>query len=205
MLTRPYPEHSSLEDRHPLLTRLSHMGLAISIIIQLLTSLIMRGPRHGRTPDAFFALHEIVGFVALGFAFLFWCNVMLRHRGTPLSLLFPWFSMRRIGAVWSDGLRHVGEIIRYRLPDYDGVSPLASAVHGLGLLLMTVMAVSGTIWFIGQLLGLPEGMALRLDIIIHHLFANLVWVYLIGHGLLALVHHVANQADIRRMWSLKND
>ena len=81
--------------------------------------------------------------------------------------------------------------------------PLASAVHGLGLLLMTVMAVTGTVWFVNETWIYSQSTYMRLDIIAHHLFANLVWAYLIGHALLALVHHYSGQASLKIMWSVK--
>ena len=60
------------DQKHGLMTRSAHMGLALAIILQLATSLIMEHPRKGRPGDFFFEVHEYVGLLALGFAFLFW-------------------------------------------------------------------------------------------------------------------------------------
>lgn len=189
--------------KHSLATRLSHIALASTIILQLLTSVVMHGPHRGRPADAIFTVHEISGLFALVFAFAFWCVVAARRRGTPVAMLFPWFSPRRIGDVWRDGLDHLGQVLRMRVPHYEEESPLASAVHGLGLLLMSVMAVTGTIWFVNDLWVRADNTLTHLNIVAHHLFANLVWAYLIGHALLALVHHFSGQASLRNMWSVR--
>ena len=76
-------------------------------------------------------------------------------------------------------------------------------MHGLGLLLMSVMAVTGTVWFVNDLWIHASNTFTRLDIVSHHLLANLVWAYLIGHAPLALVHHFSGQASLKTMWSVR--
>lgn len=190
-------------ERHSTPTRWSHIGLASAVIIQVATSLVMKEPHPDRAGNVFFTIHEISGLTALFFAFCFWCTIAARRRGTPVALLFPWFSPKRIAAVFSDALNQLGQIFRLRLPHYEDESPLASAIHGLGLLLMSAMAVTGTIWFASHMLDWPRSTLMRADMIAHHLLANLVWAYLIGHAFVALVHHVAGQASLAKMWSIK--
>ena len=203
MLERSSGYHMAAGTRHSLPTRWAHVALASTIILQLLTSVVMEGPHRGRPGDLLFTVHEIFGLLALVFAFAFWCVVAVRRRGTPIAMLFPWFSPRRIRDVWRDGLDHLGQVLRLRLPHYEEESPLASAVHGLGLLLMSVMAVTGTVWFVNELWLHATNTFTRIDIVSHHLFANLVWAYLIGHALLALVHHFSGQANLKTMWSVR--
>lgn len=197
------PESRPVSTRHAIATRYAHFGLAICVIVQLLTSLVMEGPHRGRPGDAIFTVHEVSGLSALVCAFAFWCIVALRRRGTSVALLFPWLSARRIADVWRDGWAQVAAVLRARLPRYEEEAPLASAVHGLGLLLISTMAVTGAIWFFANLAALPPSTPLRLDMAVHHLLANLVWAYLIGHALLGLVHHVAGESSLATMWSLK--
>lgn len=204
MLERSLVRRAVGASRHVLPTRLAHLGLAFAVVVQLATSQFMEGPHRDRPGDLLFTVHEISGLTALGFAFFFWLVLAARRRGTPAALLFPWFSLRRVGAVFRDAFRQLGAVLRLRLPIYEEESPLASAVHGLGLLLMSAMALTGTVWFIAHLTAVPRNGFLRFDMAVHHLFANLVWAYLIGHGLLALVHHVAGDADLGRMWSLSS-
>lgn len=66
-------------------------------------------------------------------------------------------------------------------------------MHGLGLLLVTLMAASGFTWWLGATGAVGP----------HKLFANLVWVYLIAHTGLAVVHHLRRDASLAEMWSLR--
>lgn len=179
--------------RHALTTRLIHAGLALSIITQLTTSLVMRAP-HGTSPgDLLFEVHEYSGYAALGFAALFWLALALRTKGTSLGSLIPWFSANRRAALVEDTKAQLASARHLSLPDMDDHRPMASAIHGLGLLLMTLMATTGTasVLFPGvreQVLG------------VHVLFANVVWAYLIGQAGLALLAHWTRHLDLREMW-----
>jgi cytochrome b561 len=191
-------------DQHALSTRLVHAGLALSICSQLATSLIMQGPTDTTVGDAMFQLHRYSGFAALAFAMLFWMTLTFRRRGTAPLALFPWFSGERRRAFATDLLNHLRTVVRGRLPAYEETGPLESAVHGLGLLLMTAMAVSGGVYAAQVWAGLqspePDG---SLAMTVHFALANLVWVYLIAHAGMATIHHFARSASLTRMWRLR--
>lgn len=181
--------------RHSLPTRFVHAGLALSIVTQLTTSLVMLAP-HGTTPgDFLFEVHEYSGYAALTFAALFWILLVVRTNGTSFGSLIPWFSSIRRAELIEDTKAHLGAARRLSFPASQDSHPMASAIHGLGLLLMTLMAVTGTASVL-----LP---ALRDQVLgLHVLFANVVWAYLIGHAVLALLAHWARHQDIREMWRL---
>ena len=169
--------------RHTLPTRLIHAGLALSIITQLATSLVMRAP-HGTSPgNLLFEVHEYSGYAALGFAALFWLLLLLR------------FSANRRAALIEDTKAHLASARHLTFPDMDDHRPMASAIHGLGLLLMTLMATTGTASVL--LPGVREQV-----LGVHVLFANVVWAYLIGHAGLALLAHWTRHLDLREMWRL---
>lgn len=183
--------------RHALATRLLHMSVALAVIWQMGVSLIMQGPRGARPGDVFFTTHGYVGLAAMAVIVLFWANLALRRVGTERGALFPWFSATRRAALWADTRAHLAALRRLRLPHYDETAPLASAVHGLGLLLMTLMAGTGTLWWFtapSAATGIFENA--------HKLFANLAWAYLIGHAGLAVIHHLRGEAALSEMWSL---
>ena len=73
--------------------------------------------------------------------------------------------------------------------------PLASAVHGAGLILMSTMAASGLFWWQG-----PTSLT-ETAIKLHVLCGNLVWAYLIGHALMGLFNHVRKDTSLGQMWS----
>ena len=88
-----------------------------------------------------------------------------------------------------------------RLPVPVVESPLASATHGLGLLMATVMAVTGAVVYFQM--GVDGGMTDlgHQALAIHRPAANLMWAYLIGHASIALLHQMSGHQVLQRMFS----
>lgn len=198
------PSLSAHEQKHSFMTRLTHGGLALAVITQLGTSLIMHGPNETNAGDIIFQAHRYAGFAAFGFALLFWMTLMIRNRGTELGLLFPWVSADRRRAFFADLVNHLRCAIKLRLPEYNNTGPLASGIHGLGLLLISTMAASGLIYAVEVWLGMhsaePDGM---LAMQVHFALGNVVWAYLIGHASMAALHHFLKSASLTDMWRLR--
>ena len=187
---------------HSLLTKLLHGLLAASIIHQLIVSQFMTHPRPGRPGDFAFDLHSWVGLASMGILVAFWLWVLLRRREHGVAALVPWFSSTRRRAVFADFGLHFRALKRFTLPPPGEVeTPMASAMHGLGLLTATVMAATGTAaYFLSQ----PDGSLaspgpLALDV--HEIFANLIWAYLVAHAGLALLHQILGHRLLQRMFS----
>jgi len=197
--TAPFPGQ-----KHGLATRAVHGGLALAVLAQLLTSLAMQGPDEVQPGDLLFQVHRYSGLAATGFALTLWLVVLMRRRGSDLGALLPWISAARLESLWSDIRLHATALLRFRLPAHDPDAALPAAVHGLGLLLITAMAISGAVYFLQVALGLhsaePEGMV---AMTVHLALANLVWVYLIAHAGLAILHHLLRSASLTEMWSLR--
>ena len=190
--------------RHSRATRLLHAGLAFAIISQLLTSSFMQGPSDEQPGDLLFQIHRFSGLVAMTLAFFLWVTIMVRTRGTDIGALIPWFSAVRLQALGRDIKAHAQAALRFGAPVYDPHAALPSAIHGLGLLLITAMAASGTVYFVQVALGQhsaePDGMA---AMTVHLVMANLVWAYLILHAGAAFLHHVLRTMRLSEMWSLR--
>lgn len=73
-------------------------------------------------------------------------------------------------------------------------------MHGLGLLTATAMAATGSAL---ALLALHKGQASTV-LEIHKLISNLMWAYLIGHAGLALLHQLAGQRVLQRMFGRRS-
>jgi cytochrome b561 len=189
--------------KHSVMTKIFHATLAASIIVQLITSQFMPGPDEVKRAWIF-NIHQYSGLVAVALALGFWITLVTRRKGTALGALFPWFSTVRLKGVITDVKTHFAALMTLRLPAHDPEAALPSAVHGLGLLLMTVMAASGMAYYVIVWLGLhsvePDDM---LVMQVHFLCANLVWVYLIAHAGLAMVQHFIGSVSLRTMWSFK--
>jgi cytochrome b561 len=184
-------------------TRLFHAGLASAIVLQLASSQLMQVPRGDRAANWAFQVHSYSGMAALGLALLLWAVVMTRIGGTDAGALVPWFSATRRAALFADIKAHWADLKKRQLPAYNEQSPFASAIHGLGLLLMTAMATTGTIYFIAGQIGLGDNALLHLLMDAHGAGGSLVWIYLIGHAGLATIHHFKNDMSLREMWSIR--
>lgn len=184
-------------------TRLIHLVLASTIMVQLITSLWMAKPKNGREGNWLFEVHEYSGLLALGSAFAFWLMILYRRKGTPFGLLFPWLLAQRRQDLWSDLKAHWHHILKRRLPDYSAESPLASAIHGLGLLLMTLMSMTGGLYYIALNLAMTKRVWAELVIETHEIFSTFVWVYLISHSVLGVFHHYLHNKSLADMWSIR--
>jgi len=174
-------------------TKLMHAALLLSVLWQLGASGLVERPRAGQPGNAFYEIHQIVGLTTLGLVLAFWLWSVVRRRETPLMALFPWLSRQRLSAVLADLKIHWMQLRRLRLPDGDADTPLASAVHGLGLLTALAMGATGA-WL--YTLSLPTGAVLQL----HKAIANLMWAYVIGHAGLALLHQATGHPVLKRMF-----
>lgn len=178
-------------------TKLVHGALAILVMVQLVSSLIMQVPQVNHPENVFFELYRASGFAAGGLALLFWVLVLFRTAGTDAGLLMPWFSSGRRGAFVQDARRHLEVMRRGQLARYRVASPVAAALNGLGLLLISTMTATGLALSFAQSEGLRAAALLA-----HGLMADLVWAFLIGHGLTAILHHYAGEQDLADIWSL---
>jgi len=180
-------------------TRFLHLALLLIVLHQLLSSTVMERPMPGDEPGWPYALHQQVGLVGLGVLALFWLWTLVRSPlETPLARLLPWASRSRATAVFDDVARLLRALRSFRAPPLE-LDALASAVHGLGLLVASALALSGAAWFC-FFAGTPYG---RMAMGVHKLSANLMWAYLIGHALVALVHHALGDDIFSRMFWVK--
>jgi cytochrome b561 len=177
-------------------TRLLHLAVLLVVIHQLLTSTVMERPMPGEDPEWPFALHTWAGVAGLVVLLIFWSWTILRGRSeTRLSQLVPWFLPSRLQAIAEEALAFVRDIGQLRAPSL-ALPASSSAVHGLGLLLATFLAASGSAWFF-VLTGTPWA---RTVLGLHKLAGNLMWVYLIVHASMALLHQALGDKVLSRMF-----
>jgi cytochrome b561 len=178
-------------------TRAVHLLLLLLIINQLVSSQYMRLPHGGAAPSWLLQLHEYAGLVTLPVLAVFWAWTLIRSGETRLSRLVPWLSMAGVRDVLVDAAAQGRRLIAGRAPD-DRDGALASAVHGIGLLVMTVMAITGTIYFA------TAGTTARVVLDVHKLVANLAWAYLLAHAGMAILHQLLGSNMFARMFWLQS-
>lgn len=194
-----------IDDRHGHATRLLHAALGASIVAQLGSSLLMIAPLRGHAQNVLFEVHEYSGLAALALAAAFWVTVAVRRCGTPVRRLLPWFDAASRTAIVDDAKGHVAALRERRVPPFVPAAPLASAVHGLGLLLVTAMAATGLLFYVSMWLGRMDAGWATLDLEVHKALATLVWAYLIGHAGMALSYRWLGRLRLADMWSLRAD
>ncbi len=180
-------------------TRLLHLLLLVTVLHQLASSQFIHRPHPGEAPSTLWLTHQYFGVAALATVAAFWVWTLLRHRETPLGALLPWFSAPRLRALAGDMVKYAHGLLRGRLVD-DRDSPLAEAVHGSGLLVASVMTISETMWLLSTG-GTPSA---RNALIVHGLFGNLMWAYLVAHAGLAVLHYLTGSDIFSRMFLRRN-
>jgi len=190
--------------RYDRLTRWLHAGIALGVTAQLGLSQFMEAPDDKDAelvtglPLELFEVHESLGMALLALIALHWLWSLSGHVQGGIGHLFPWFSGERMAKV----IAEAKEALQLKLPDPDVSNEMAGAVHGLGLLATTAMAVSGAVIFF----NLSEtGHMTELGEIfeeIHEVIAPLVWLYLIGHVATAVIHKRMGHTNVKEMFSL---
>ena len=177
------------------LTRLLHVGFVLGVPLQLLSENFMKRPKlvdgvprlRTATEANFFEMHEIVGIALLTVVVLhiLWSA---SRAGGGLGRLFPYFRAGGSRDLLAE-LKQVPGWFGGKLHETAEDSVLAGAVHGLGLLLILAMGATGaTIFFgmdevTGHMSSFVDGMKE-----LHEVLGSLVWVYLIGHVGMVVLH-----------------
>jgi cytochrome b561 len=183
-----------------------HAGIALGVSVQLCSSLFMDVPAPARplagTGYQVFLVHRWSGVTIATLVILHWFWGLSGHVTGGWGHLFPWFSGPRFRHLMSD-IRDVPKWLQGAFPSQQAETiPLAGAIHGLGLLAVSAMALSGTIIFF--LMG-PHGTVSPLVAIVrqgHSYMGRVVWVYLLGHVGIALLHQLRGDRLITNMFNL---
>ncbi|MCB1873363.1 MAG: cytochrome b/b6 domain-containing protein [Gammaproteobacteria bacterium] len=190
------------------LTRWLHVGLGLGIPLQLLSEAFMKhkatiiehGVPRARTAmeTNFFAMHEAIG-IALFFLIVLHILWSITRAGGGLGRLFPYFSTGGSTALIEE-LKQVPGWLSGKLHETAEESMLAGAVHGLGLLLVLGMGLTGiTIFFgmdeaSGNITGVTHDIAE-----VHEALGSLIWVYLIGHVSMVVLHRIKGHDLLSRI------
>ena len=154
-----------------------HACMMLGVIVQLVSSQLM----HSKLPNAvdFFYLHRLAGVWTFVMVVLF-VGIKLYRR--TLWDLFPWHR-RGVCAIKID----LGLLLKVRLPIRQGIG-LARFIQGLGVLLVLAMGALGIVWWIMRAWQLGASGDARLFIHWHADLATLLWIYIIGHVAMVVLH-----------------
>jgi cytochrome b561 len=188
------------------ITRWLHAGIALGVIVQLACSLFMDvpAPGHSLPPAGYllFSVHRWSGITVVALVIMHWLWNLSGHVAGGWGHLFPWFSGARLQRLVSN-IKEIPQWLHGEFPDQqEETIPLAGAIHGLGLLVVSAMAFSGAIIFFG--LG-PEGTTSGFVGLVrqgHGYLGNLMWLYFAGHAGIAVLHQVRGDRLISNMFNL---
>lgn len=156
-----------------------HAGLAFGVSAQLMLSLMMDAPRlgvpNGGGGDFFFLLHRIVGLAVLVLLALHWLWQLSGRASNGMKVLYPWLIKRGKSSIFSP------RSIKDRLQ----IS--AGTVQGLGLLIASLMALSGLILFFGVANNGAMSASVAFVRVIHGATAIALWAYLGLHWVISLL------------------
>ena len=192
--------------KYDLTTRWLHAGIALAVCVQLTTSIFMHVPSPGQPfvePGYhFFLVHRWSGICLVTLVILHWLWGLGGHVMGGWGHLFPWFSLSRLRALISD-VKDLPKWLQGNLPaQKEETIPLAGAVHGLGLLAVSAMAVSGSTIFFGM--G-PHGSMDPFVALVregHAVMGGILWVYFLGHVGISVLHQLRGDRLINNMFNL---
>ncbi|MEO5573189.1 MAG: cytochrome b/b6 domain-containing protein [Gammaproteobacteria bacterium] len=184
-------------------TKFLHMGLALVVSLQLFNSLVMQVPKPGRVSSGFggamFEFHEWAGMTALVIVLAHWMWSIWGVRGSGIRHLFPFTIADRLKM-----RQELRDLQKFNLPPSGPAGRLPGLIHGLGLLAVTAIALTGAVLFFGMPEGggkLPPFADFSKET--HEVLSTFVWIYWGGHGALALLHGlVARDGSLYRMFKL---
>ncbi len=178
-------------------TRLIHWALSITVVFQQVSSIWMSDPG----TQYLFPYHRIIGAIAVVVVLLFW---LYSYAIYDFKIHFPWGKASR-REIWQElkGLLH------RKLPASGRRIGLSSFVHGLGILALTGCAITGIIMFAmippGHV-GPPEDpIAFTRYTLQHKFFGEMLWLYLCGHVIFAVIHQLSGDNVFGAIFALRKD
>jgi cytochrome b561 len=176
--------------------KLLHGLFALGITLQLLLSTVMRQPRPGRARDAFetltFAVHEYLGLAVLAILLLHWLLVAFGSAYKGLAHFFPWFSRERMTRL----LAEANDLARLRISEPEKQDTVAGAFQGVGLVIASLLALSGGMIFIGMADDGTMSATIRSVRKVHTTLAPVMWGYLGIHVAATLAHLVVGHRSV---------
>ncbi len=186
-------------------TKIIHLFLAITVVLQLLSQIWMFVPSPDKQPESqleawLFVIHLIVGLLVFCFVAVRLLSVI--EDEDESKKLYPWTNREYAAKLWLEI-----KTVRFgqgALPA-ERDSSIAGTVHGLGLLLVLSLGLSGILFYMGLA---PDG---AMDMITtffrsgHEFLAIFLWFFLIGHVGMFVHHSLKGKHNIREIFTFDAD
>jgi len=188
-------------------TRILHFGIVITILLQLLGEQFIGLPEPGQVRQPFdtlfIGIHEGIGSIALVLVCAY--LVITLDQAAGRTKLFPWATKDGRASVWSEICRDVPGWLHGQIPLPRTGNQISGSVHGAGIILASILGLSGTLLFIGM--GPHGEMTPDIKAVwkAHSIMATMMWIFIIGHGGMAIAHEAMGHGIIRAMFRLGKD
>jgi len=180
-----------------------HLALSVGIALQLLLSTVMAQPRPGKIRSAFelltFSIHEKLGMFLLAVLLLHWLAWVFGKAHHEMGHFFPWLSPERRRLVYAE----IAELARFRLADPEARNALAGAVQGLGIVIASLLAMTGSVIFFTIN---PDGsMSSTVHMVkeVHGTLGPVMWTYLVLHAGAVLAHLTLGHRSLLAIFRLQ--
>ena len=182
-----------------------HLAIVCLVLFQLFSEQLMEIPKPDKAIDEtqalFLQLHEWNGFIVLGLAVLF---LMLRFdKIQERHSLFPWLSASGWKGIFKEICNDIPGWFKGKLKKPEESSHIASSVHGLGILLLLGLGATGIMVFMELQ---PNGYMdkdTKLIKDLHSDMGDLIWIFVLGHSAMALLHQLAGHRVFQSMFLSK--
>jgi len=179
-------------------TRLLHFFLIVTVVYLLFSSKFMMAPEPGKMigfKTILFTLHMVFfGWVAFLISTAY--AMILYQDKDRWARMVPWFSSSHSAAFFKSARKEISGLFLGRLPPPEGKGALASAAHGLGILLLIAQGSAGAY----LMLGVRSDGTMRPDTLlaldVHVFFGKLIWIFLIGHFCMFIYHLIFGHRKI---------
>lgn len=189
--------------KHEKSVRTLHLLLMLTVIVQLLSEQFMQVPKPGepinQVAALIFSLHQVVGIVVLIISATY--LVMVIDREESKLRLFPWLDKKLRSSLIAETVRDIPGWFRGILPPPTQVHLVAGTVHGLGLLLATGLGVTGSIIYLGIEDDGSMSKPLHAMKDFHEVLGTTMWVFVLGHLLMALLHQIKGHNTLQSMFT----
>ena len=179
-----YIIHTTLEylrERQPAPVRFLHVTILCLVLSQIIVSNFMGFTENGeigrKTVEYYGTwIHLGVGLSLLPITFVFIYIELKRH---GIKYFFPYFYGN-----FSQLKKDFQQLKEFELPEANAYG-IAAIVQGLGLGALTLVVLSGSIWFVSWVYMAPWADGIKE---LHELLTGLVEAYVIGHGGMGMLH-----------------
>lgn len=167
----------------------------------------MQVPKPGEAADHFalflFSIHWVIGFfvVIICLAYLMLVMDKVEHR----NRLFPWLEKDLRASLLIEAKRDIPGWLKGKLPSPDQAHLIAGTVHGLGLLLATALGMTGVIIYLGIKHDGSMPPAIRAIREIHEVLGIMLWLFIVGHLLMATLHQIKGHRVLQNMFTKNGD